>query len=86
MCLLRPVSSMTLKQMSRDYRAAADKLRTELRKQRKLLKTATDPEDRWHIRRKIAELTPVLTQLNELAELTERYYERGYWRSEKYTL
>ena len=23
---------------------------------------------------------------NELAELTARYYERGYWRSEKYTL
>ena len=40
----------------------------------------------WRIKRRIAELTPLLTQMNELAELTERYYERGYYRNEKYTL
>ena len=25
-------------------------------------------------------------QLNELADLTEHYYERSYWRDEKYRL
>lgn len=29
-------------------------------------------------------LTAMLTQVNELAELTEHYYERGYYRNEKY--
>ena len=47
---------------------------------------AEDPEQIWHIKRRIAELTPMLTQMNELAELTARYYERGYYRSAKYTL
>jgi hypothetical protein len=28
----------------------------------------------------------MLTQMNELAELTAHYYERGYWRNAKYTL
>lgn len=86
MHLLRPVSSMTLKEMSVEYRRAAQPLRVRLRELRKALKKASDPEERWHIQREIAELTPILTQLNELAELTERYYERGYWRGEKYTL
>ena len=37
------------------------------------------------LKTRIAQMTPILTQLNELADLTEHYYERGYWRSEKYT-
>ena len=84
--LLRPVSGMTLKELSIGYREAGEKLRRRLRVLRAALKTVRDPEERWHIRREIAELTPVLTQMNELAELTEHYYERGYWRNEKYTL
>ena len=34
----------------------------------------------------MARLTPMLSEMNELAELTARYYERGFWRSEKYTV
>jgi len=43
-------------------------------------------DEAWHIKRRIAELTPMLTQMNELAELTAHYYDKGYYRSEKYTL
>ena len=50
------------------------------------LAQAEDPEEIWHLKRRIAELTPMLTQVNELAELTEHYYERGYYRNGKYTL
>ena len=50
------------------------------------MERADDPEEIWHLKRRIAELTPLLTQMNELADLTEHYYDRGYWRSEKYTL
>ena len=84
--LLRPFFSVRLKEMSGDYRRAAAVLRQQLKALRCQLKTASDSEERWHIQRKIAELTPILTQMNELAELTEHYYERGYWRNEKYTL
>ena len=61
-------------------------MRIRLRELRQALAAADDPEEIWHIKRRIAELTPMLTQMNELAELTERYYDRGYWRDEKYTL
>lgn len=77
---------MTLRELSRDYRAAAEPLRARLSRLRRELAAATDPEEIWHLKRRIAELTPMLTQMNELAELTERYYERGYYRGTKYTL
>ena len=77
---------MTLSELSRDYEAAAVPLRSRLHQLRQMLEDATDPEEIWHIKRRIAELSPMLTEMNELAELTARYYERGYYRSEKYTL
>ena len=77
---------MTLLQMSQQYEAAAVPLRSRLRELRQALAKEEDPEAAWHLKRRIAELTPMLTQVNELRELTARYYERGYYRSEKYTL
>ena len=77
---------MTLQEMSREYEASAALLRIRLRQLRQELAEAEDPEEIWHLKRRIAELTPMLTQMNELADLTAHYYERGYWRSAKYTL
>ena len=77
---------MTLTQIGMEYRASAEPLRRRLRELRIALKTAEEPEEIWHLKRRIAELTPMLTQMNELAELTAHYYERGYWRNAKYTL
>ena len=77
---------MTLAELSADYEAAAVPLRARLRELRRLLAAETDPEAIWHLQRRIAELTPMLTQMNELAELTAHYYDRGYYRNEKYTL
>ena len=77
---------MTLAQLSQCYEEAAKPLRARLRELRILLSRTEDPEEIWHIKRRIAELTPMLTQMNELAELTARYYEKGYYRNEKYTL
>ena len=78
--------TVKLAEMSHEYRESARLLQDRLRLLRQMLAKADDPEEIWHLRRRIAELTPMLTQMNELAELTEHYYERGYWRSEKYTL
>ena len=77
---------MTLTELSLCYEEAAVPLRSRLRELRMALAQAEDPEEIWHLKRRIAELTPILTEMNELAELTARYYERGYWRSGKYTV
>ena len=77
---------MKLAEMSREYEASAALLRARLVQLRRELAAAEDGEVSWHLKRRIAELTPMLTQMNELAELTAHYYERGYYRSEKYTL
>ena len=77
---------MTLGELSRCYEEAAVPLRNRLRELRQALAASTDPEEIWHIKRRIGELTPMLTQMNELADLTAHYYDRGYWRNEKYTL
>ncbi len=77
---------MTLPELSACYREAAIPLRNRLKQLRLLLSQTDDPEEIWHLKRRIAELTPMLTQMNELAELTAHYYDRGYYRSEKYTV
>ena len=77
---------MTLPELSVSYEAAAVPLRARLRELRNALAGSDDPEESWHLMRRIAELTPMLTQMNELAELTAHYYDKGYYRSEKYTL
>lgn len=76
---------MTLQELSAGYEASAELLRRRLHQLRRELEKAEDPEEIWHLRRRIIELTPMLTEMNELAELTARYYERGYYRGEKYT-
>ena len=77
---------MTLTELSLSYEAAAMPLRLRLRELRLMLAQASDPEEIWHLKRRIRELSPLLTEMNELAELTAHYYDRGYWRSEKYTV
>ena len=85
-CLRCERRFLSLSEMSADYEAAAVLLRARLRRLRQELEQAEDSETAWHLQRRIAELTPMLTQMNELAELTAHYYERGYWRNAKYTL
>ena len=77
---------MTLAELSRDYEAAAVPLRKRLAYLRRALAKETDPEAIWHLKRRISDLTPMLTQMNELADLTAHYDDRGYYRSEKFTL
>lgn len=77
---------MTMQELSRSYEEAAALLRIRLALLRKNLADSRDPEEIWSLKRRISELTPILTQMNELAELTAHYYDRGYWRSEKYTV
>ena len=75
---------MILTALSESYEESARLLRKRLSQLRLLLKQTDDPEEKWQLRRRMAQLSPMLTEMNELAELTARYYERGYWRNEKY--
>ena len=77
---------MTLAELSAAYEYSASLLRRRLWELRTEVSCSHDPEEIWHLKRRIAELTPILTQMNELAELTAHYYDRGYWRNEKYTV
>lgn len=77
---------MTLAELSKSYEAAAVPLRRRLSQLRQQLEKARDPEEIWNLKRRIHDLKPMLTEMNELAELTARYYERGYYRNEKYTI
>ena len=77
---------MTLAELSSGYEASAALLRARLAQLRRMADAAEDAEELWHLKRRIAELSPMLTQMNELAELTAHYYDRGYYRSEKYTV
>ena len=75
---------MTLRELSNDYRAAAQPIRQRLRELRQREKVATDEHERFWLSRRKLVLGQMLQQLNELAELTAHYYERGYDRNEGY--
>ena len=77
---------MTLKELSLEYEDAAQRLRLRIGQLRKAIRQTDDPEEKWHLQRRIAELTPILNQMHDLAKLTAHYYDRGFWRDEKYTL
>ena len=77
---------MTLRELSPGYREAAALLELRIRQLRREAAQAEDPVEKWQLGRRILELKPILTQMRELAELTEHYYDRGFWRDEKYTI
>ena len=68
---------MTLSELSADYQHSAQLIRQRLSELRAELNKTTDPEDIWHLKRRIAELSPMLTQMNDLAWLLAHYYEIG---------
>ena len=76
---------MTLAELSKGYEESARLLSRRLCQLRQMRQFA-DPEELWNIQQRITVLTPILTEMNELAELTAHYYDRGYWRNEKYTV
>lgn len=76
---------MTLYQMSFVYREDALRFRMRITVLREQAKAAPTKEERERLKRRILELQQLQRQSRELAELTRHYYERGYYRNEKYT-
>lgn len=65
-----------------EYEKSAKLLRQRLKELRGMLAEAEDAETRWKLKRRIRELTPILTECNRTAEHCKRYYERGYFVSD----
>lgn len=77
---------MKLAALSEGYLDAALLLRARLSQLRQAVKCCPDAQGRAALRHRIATLSAMQTQCYELAELTAHYYERGYFRNERYTL
>lgn len=77
---------MMLCQLSVGYCAAAVPLRARLKCLRCALKQCGSAAERSVLRYKIAQLSAILTQCRDLEALTAHYYERSFYRDEKYTL
>ncbi len=77
---------MTLREMSECYAESASVLAALLRRLRARLRSSEDEAERFALRCRINVLSEALTQARELALLTAHYYDRGFWRDEKYTL
>lgn len=77
---------MTLRELSGEYRVSARLLSERLCTLRRERRRVRDEDERFRLQRRIFALQEMLGQMNELAELTEHYYERGYHRNEKYRL
>ena len=77
---------MTLLEMSVTYTASAEVLRQRIRELRLALRQQEDPEEGQRLRRRIADLTPLLQETREIAALTAHYYDRGCHRYAAYRI
>lgn len=77
---------MTLQELSKDYAQSAAVLLERMRELRQQLKKTQDAEAVFWLKRRIAVLSQMRKEAVELAELTAHYYERSYWRNEKYRI
>ena len=77
---------MTLFEMSALYADSAALLRTRITELRAAAQAQEDPEAARRLRRRIAELLPMLQETRTLATLTAHYYDTGYHKHEKYSL
>lgn len=77
---------MTLFEMSALYADSASRLRTRITELRAAAQAQEDPEAARRLRRRIAELLPMLQETRTLATLTAHYYDTGYHKHEKYSL
>ena len=77
---------MTLLELSALYDESATRIRVRMAQLRADAKEQTDPAAAQALRQRIAELTPLLREMRELAVLTAHYYDRSYQKHERYTL
>ena len=77
---------MTMLELSLSYRASAAEIHLRLTELRLQAQAQPDAEALRALEERIRALVPLLREMQELAQLTAHYYERGYCRNEKYIL
>ena len=77
---------MTLTQLSDQYARSGRAISGRLRELRGTLRSTDDRDERLRLKRRIAQLQPMLRQCRDLERLTAHYYERSFYRDEKYIL
>lgn len=85
-CLTDERARMKLKDMSYMYATDACIFRERITALREQAKSAETDEEVRRLKHRIEELQVLLRQSRELADLTQHYYERSYYRNAKYTL
>ncbi|MEG2959072.1 MAG: hypothetical protein RR807_08950 [Oscillospiraceae bacterium] len=77
---------MTLKELSKSYRISAERLQRRIDTLDEEQKKITNPEQRILMNQRLTTLRTMWREARDIAVLTERYYERGYRRSARYTI
>lgn len=77
---------MLLSEMSLEYKRSQIAFRTRIRELRAAAKADADPRDASALEGRVKDLEPLCREARDLAELTAKYYERGYHKNEKYSL
>ena len=77
---------MLLSEMSLDYKRDQLAFHSRIKELRAAAKAETDPRRAAALEARARDLEPLRREARELADLTARYYERGYYRNEQYTL
>lgn len=69
----------SMQELSADYAEAASMLSRKLKELSAQLRNAQTAEERWKLKVRIADLRPMLTEMNKTKIYCEKYYERGFY-------
>lgn len=77
---------MTIRELSAQYWDSAAQLKERIAQLKRALPECVEEEEALRMEARIRMLATMMRETRELASLTEHYYERGYYRNERYTL
>ncbi len=77
---------MTLSELSIEYGKSAELIAQRLRLLRELERQCADEQEQARLHRRILDLRPLQQQCRELQKLTAYYYDRSFYRDEKYCI
>lgn len=77
---------MTLLELSQDYAYSAELISRRMAQLRRMEKETQDEAERFTLHRRLLDLQPMLRQCRQLHRLTAHYYDRGFYRDERFTV
>lgn len=77
---------MTLKEIAVDYRKTDEMIKGRIRELQQQRKGTDDPALQISLDCRVRLLTSMHRDIRDIAVICERYYDKGYHRSERYTV